>query len=378
MTKKVLLAPLLLFVSMVVALAQPFSKTVSSPNNRIQATVMLNEKGEASYKIKFQGKDAIGESRLGLQLRGHNLSTGLKRVGDGSSTEKENWKPVWGEVEEISNHYKGLQLHLISADGFRFSIVFRVYNDGVGFRYEFPKQEKDTQIVVLDELTGFQMTADHTAWWAPSDWDSNEHTYTQSKISAIDATKHLTDIEPFVQHITNVHAVQTPVTMQAESGFYMSIADAALVDYGAMHLALDRATRRFKTFIIPTADSTVKSINQLPFVTPWRAILLSPDAAGVLTNRLILNLNEPCKIKGDLSWIKPQKYVGIWWELHVGKSDWNYRGKDGKPTGRHGANTENVKRYIDFAAKNGFAGVLVEGWFEGWEDWFNVMRPGDF
>lgn len=378
MIKRLGFALLLLCTGIFSAIAQPFSKTVSSPNNDIQATVMLNDKGEASYKVRYKGKDVVGASRLGLQLRGHNLSTGLKRVGDGSSTEKENWKPVWGEVAEISNHYKGLQLHLISSDGLRFSIVFRAYNDGVGFRYEFPKQENDTQIVIQDELTEFQLTADHTAWWAPCDWDSNEHTYTQSKISAIDATKHLTDIEPFVQHITNVYAVQTPVTMQAENGYCMSIAEAALVDYGAMHLELDRATRRFKTFVIPTADSTIKSINQLPFVSPWRAILLSPDAAGILTNRLILNLNEPCKIKGDLSWIKPQKYVGIWWELHVGKSDWHYRGKDGKPTGRHGANTENVKRYIDFAAKNGFAGVLVEGWFEGWEDWFNVMRPEIF
>ncbi len=378
MTKRILFALLLLATSIASSLAQPFSKAVVSPNNRIQATLMLNEKGEASYKIRFQGKDVVGQSRLGLRLRGHDLTTGLKRIGDGTSSEKNTWKPVWGEVDKIKNEYKAITLKLVSADGLRFDLVFRVYDDGVGFRYEFPKKDKTSEIVVLDEISEFQMPADYTAWWAPSDWDSNEHTYTNSKISEIDATRHLTDIEPFVQHITNVHAVQTPVTMQGQSGFCMSIADAALMDYGAMHLELDRTTRTFKTFIIPTADSTVKSINKLPFHTPWRAVLLSPDAGGLLTNRLILNLNEPCKIKGDLSWIKPQKYVGIWWELHVGKSGWEYRSKDGKPTGKHGANTDNVKRYIDFAAKNGFPGVLVEGWFEGWEDWFNVMRPEIF
>lgn len=378
MTKKILL-PLLLLATMAgSALAQAYSKTITSPNKRIQLTVMLNEKGEASYKIKYQGKDAVGQSRLGLRLQGYDLSSGLKKVTDGSTSHNSTWKPVWGEVETITDQYNGLNLGLKSAEGLRFDVVFRVYDDGVGFRYAFPKSDKNKEITVLDELTEFQMTGDHTAWWAPCDWDSNEHTYTSSKISEIDATKHLTDIEPFVQHIVNVHAVQTPVTLQTKAGFCMSIADAALVDYGAMHLDVDRATKKFKAFIIPTADSTVKSVNQLPFNTPWRAILISPDAGGLLTNHLILNLNEPCKIKGDLSWIKPQKYVGVWWEMHVGKTGWNYRDKAGTPTGKHGANTENVKHYIDFAAKNGLGGVLVEGWFEGWEDWFNVMRPEIF
>lgn len=378
MTKRILLALFLLGTGFASALAQSFSKTINSPNNKIQLTLMLSDKGEPSYKVKFQGKEAIGASKLGLQLKGHDLSAGLKRVSDKTSSEKNAWKPVWGEEDEIKNEYNGLTLSLSDASGLRFDLVFRVYNDGVGFRYAFPKKGKTTEIVVLDEQTEFQMSGDHTTWWAPCDWDSNEHTYTQSKLSEIDATKYLADIEPFVQHIVNVHAVQTPVTMQAQSGFCMSIAEAGLTEYGAMHLDLDRATRKFKTFIIPTADSTVKAVNMTPFNTPWRAILLSPDAAGLLSNRLILNLNDPCKIKGDLSWIKPQKYVGIWWELHVGKTGWNYRDKDGNPTGKHGANTENVKRYIDFAAQNGFAGVLVEGWFEGWEDWFNVMRPEIF
>lgn len=360
------------------AVAQTFSKAVISPDNRIQATITLNEKGELSYNVRYQGKEVVGQSQLGLRLRGFDLTKGLKRTGDRTSSEKNLWKPVWGEVEEIQDHYKALTWMLVSAEGLRFHVVFRVSNDGVGFRYKFPKQDKTNKIIVLDELTSFQMTGDHDTWWAPSDWDSNEHTYTHGLLSKVDGTRHLTDIEPFNQHITNIHAVQTPVTMQMAGGACISIADAALVNYGAMHLELDRSKLLFKTFIIPTADSTVKSINSLPFNMPWRAILISPDAAGLLTNRLILNLNEPCKLKGDLSWIKPQKYVGIWWELHVGKSGWNYLDKAGNPTGRHGANTENVKHYIDFAAKNGFSGVLVEGWNEGWEDWFNVKRPDIF
>lgn len=358
--------------------AQAFSKTITSPDFRIQTTVQLSDQGEVSYNIGYQGKEIIGTSRLGLKLRDFDLSKGLKWVGDGTTAKQDGWMPVWGEVDMISNHYNGLVLKLRSAEGLRFDIVFRVYDDGVGFRYEFARKDLTSQITVLEELTEFQITGDHETWWAPSDWDSNEHTYTHSKISEIDATKYLTDIEPFNQRIFNVHAVQTPVTMRSESGVHFSIAEAALVDYGAMHLELDRTNQKFRTRIIPTTDSSVVSINTLPFSTPWRTVLISPDAGNLLTNRLILNLNEPCKVPGDLSWIKPQKYVGIWWELHVGKSGWNSRDANGKLTGKHGATTENVKRYIDFAAKNGFSGVLVEGWNEGWEQWFNVGRDEVF
>lgn len=378
MTKRILPALILLIGAFSPLLAQPYTKSVLSPDGRIEAILMLNAKGEASYKVKYLGKSLLAQSRLGLKLQGHDLSTGLKWVGSGNSTEREIWKPVWGEVDQITSHYNGLSLELIDPEGLRFNILFRVFNDGVGFRYEFPQQEGNKQITVLDESTEFQMGADFQAWWAPSDWDSNEHTYTHSKVSEIDATKYLTDIEPGVQHIVNVHAVQTPITMQAMDGYCLSIAEAALADYGALHLEQEPGTLRFKSFIIPTADPNIKSINTLPFSTPWRAILISPNPEGLLTNRLILNLNEPCKIEGDLSWIKPQKYVGIWWEMHIGKSGWNYLDKDGKPTGKHGANTANVKRYIDFAAANGFPGVLVEGWFEGWEDWVDVDRPDIF
>ncbi|MEO8137685.1 MAG: glycoside hydrolase family 97 N-terminal domain-containing protein, partial [Betaproteobacteria bacterium] len=364
--------------SLATLFAQPYNQSAVSPNGLIQGTLIFSEKGEASYKVRYQAKDIVGNSPLGLRLRDYDLSTGMTLVGHGTAKKKGTWKPVWGEVEEIAEEYNAISLELRGSKGIRMNIIMRVFNDGVGFRYEFPENENPNEIVVNQELTTFQMNGNHNAWWAPSDWDSNEHTYTNSKISAIDASKYLKDIEPFVQHIVDVNAVQTPVTLQAASGVCMSIAEAALTDYGALHLEVDRTMHRFTSKIIPTADPAVISVNKVPFNTPWRAILISPNAAGLLTNHLILNLNEPCKIEGDLSWIKPMKYVGVWWEMHNGKSGWNYHEKDGSVSTRHGANTANVKRYIDFAAKNGFSGVLVEGWNEGWDDWFNVNRPEVF
>ncbi len=379
MIKRLLSLLTTLLLTLQIGLAQSFIKSVSSPNAQIQITLKFYDQGEISYDVRYQGKEIIGNSRLGLRLQGHDLSTGMTKIGDGADHKKGSWKPVWGEVAEIEEEYNGIKFELKAATGQRMNIVFRAYNDGVAFRYELIELRKAEQVAVLEEISEFLMKEDMTTWWAPSDWDSNEHTYTHSKISAIDATKYLTDIEPFVQHIVNVKAVQTPVTMQAASGVCLSIAEAALIDYGALHLDLDStAALKFQAHVIPSANPAVISVNQLPFNTPWRAILISPGAAGLLTNHLILNLNEPCKIEGDLSWIKPQKYVGIWWEMHNGKSGWNYHEKDGSISTRHGANTANAKHYIDFAAKNGFSGVLIEGWNEGWDDWFNVARAEIF
>ncbi|MEY3193951.1 MAG: hypothetical protein RIQ78_47 [Bacteroidota bacterium] len=358
--------------------AQVFSKTIPSPNGLVTATVVLNGQGEAQYQVHYQGKVVVNTSALGLQLLGHDLTQKLTLVGQHTSTQKGVWKPVWGEVSEIQEHYNAISLELKDAQNLRINIVFRVFDDGVGFRYEFPQNQSTTDITVLQENTTFQLNDDLQTWWAPSDWDSNEHTYLHTKLSAIDATHYLTDIEPFNQHIVDVTAVQTPVTMQSASGACFTIAEAALTDYGAMHLDVEGASHRLSARVIPGANPTIVSTNTLPFHTPWRCILTSPSPAGLLTNRLILNLNEPCKIEGDLSWIKPQKYVGIWWEMHNGKSGWNYREKDGTLSNRHGATTQNTKKYIDFAAKYGFQGVLVEGWNEGWDDWFNVNRPDVF
>lgn len=359
--------------------AQTAQKSASSPNGLIQGTLTLTAKGEPAYQVRYKGTEVVAASKLGLQVRGHDLTQNLSLIGTGTSSQKGVWRPVWGEVDEIVDHYNAVHLELKDATGFRINVVLRVYDDGVGFRYELPKGDGTTQIEVLQERTEFQLKEDYLAWWAPSDWDSNEHTYKNTPVSQIDATSYLGDIEPFNQKIPNVYAVQTPVTMQAKAGYCLAIAEAGLMDYGALHLEVDRDNKLLKSHIIASPDPKVISKNKLPFNTPWRAILLSNNPAGLLTNRLILNLNEPNKIEGDLSWIKPQKYVGIWWEMHVGKSGWNYFDKAaGKPSPNHGATTENVKKHIDFASKHGFGGVLVEGWNEGWEDWFNVNRPEIF
>ncbi|MCB0526031.1 MAG: glycoside hydrolase family 97 N-terminal domain-containing protein, partial [Saprospiraceae bacterium] len=315
-----------LLISSNALLAQVFSEVVKSPDGKVQATVTFDKKrGNASYKVRYKGKEIIKESKLGLKVRGEYLYTGMVMLGSHTATQKGTWKPVWGETEEIEEHYNELTLELKDALKLKMNIVFRVFNDGVGFRYEFPDTKQVGLISVLQDATVFNMAEDFETWWAPSDWDSNEHTYSHTKISEIDATKYLSDIEPFNQHIVDVKAVQTPVTMQSGSGVCVSIAEAALADFGALHLKADSSGHNFTAFVIPGINPEIATVNGLPFKMPWRAILLSPDAAGLLTNHLILNLNEPCKIKGDLSWIKPQKYVGIWWELHIGKSGWNYR-----------------------------------------------------
>ncbi|MBL7825693.1 MAG: glycoside hydrolase family 97 protein [Saprospiraceae bacterium] len=359
--------------------AQAVTQQAQSPNGAIQGSLVLTEKGEPGFKVRYKGVEIIPFSKLGMALQGHDLSKNLTLIGKGTASQKGVWRPVWGEVDEITDHYNAIQLELKSKSGIRMNVVMRVYDEGIGFRYEFPSDENPPQIMIEKELTEFQLTEDYKVWWAPSDWDSNEHTYKNTPLTQIDATSYLGDIEPFNQRIFNVHAVQTPVTMQSATGYCMAIAEAGLIDYGALHLELDRDAKRFSARIIPTTDANVISKNKTPFHTPWRAVLINSSAAGLLTNRLILNLNEPCKIEGDLSWIKPQKYVGIWWEMHVGKSGWNYRDLAAKKLStNHGATTENVKKHIDFAAKHGFGGVLVEGWNEGWDEWFNVNKPEVF
>ena len=362
------------------AFAQQNVANIQSPNKKITLDVEITPDGTPAYSVSYLTEKVVALSHLGLVCRGLDFSKNMSFDTSYTTAFDQTWKPVWGEEAEIRDQHNALVTVWKNQNGRTFQIRFKVFDQGVAFRYEM---QGNGEIVVLDEKTTFSMSGDHTTWWAPSDWDSNEHTYSQTPLSKIDAAKHLSDIEPFNQYIPNVFAVQTPVTMKAANGIHLSIAEAALVDYGALHLNIDRKNLRFRAFVVPTADSTVKSVNKLPFNTPWRAILISPDAAGLLLNRMVLNLNEPCKIEGDLSWIKPQKYVGIWWEMHVGKGSWDYYDqKDGiistKPHGKHSAHTANVKRYIDFASKYGFDGVLVEGWNEGWEEWFNKMKPEVF
>ncbi|MBK6931466.1 MAG: glycoside hydrolase family 97 protein [Saprospirales bacterium] len=364
--------------------AQRTLRTLYSPGKQTMIAVGLNKSGEIFYQIIYRNRVAVDWSRLGFETRSFDLREGFKLLGAAELPHDETWKPVWGEVAQIRNRYNELEYSLADEAGRRMTIRFRAYDEGAGFRYEFPKQDGLSAMTVTDELTEFQMTGDHTAWWIPGDYDSNEHVYTTCPISKIDCTHYNKEYAIATQHIVRMKNVQTPIAMRMADGTHIALAEAALVDFGALHLETDVEKLKFKAFLIASADSTVKSVNTLPFHTPWRTVLLSPDAAGILESKLILNLNEPCKIE-DVSWIKPQKYVGVWWEMHVGLATWDYEatadmmaatGREVK--GKHGANTENVKRYIDFAAKYGFDGVLVEGWNTGWKDWFGKWKDEVF
>ena len=357
--------------------------SVVSPDKSMRATVSIDKNGTPVYTLTRNGSKIVGASKLGLVCKDVDFSKNMSWVSTRTSPHDDTWKPVWGEESEIRDQHNELIYEMETPAGQRIQVHFKLFNEGLGFRYEIPGATGQQEITVLKEHTEFKMTGDHTAWWAPSDWDSNEHTYTKSKLSALDATHYQNEIEPFNQRIPNKYAVQTPMTMRAADGTHIVIAEAAQMDFGALHLQLDPKTQLFTSFIIPSPDTAVISVNKLPFHTPWRVILVNSSAATLLKNRVILNLNDPCKIEGDLSWIKPQKYVGIWWEMHVGKGSWDYTedpdlNSARKPHGRHSATTANTKKYIDFASKYGFDGVLVEGWNEGWEDWFDQRKEDVF
>lgn len=367
-----------------VSYAQNGLRSLYSPDKSVKIVVGLTPKtGEPFYTASYYGKP-VSNGKLGFKAVDADFSQNFIWKQTTTASSDQVWKPVWGEVASIRDNYKELTMQLENSSG-KMNIRFRAYNNGVGFRYEFPDQPRK-ELVVTDEVTQFTMTGDHTAWWIPGDYDSNEHVYTTSKISAIDNTPYEKEKSISTKHIVDQYAVQTPITMRAANGTHISIVEAGLVDFAAMHLMADPKELSFKANLIPSAVPTIKSVNKIPLKSPWRAILLSRDAAGILNSKLILNLNEPCKIEGDLSWIKPQKYVGIWWEMHVNKSTWDYAGSqsalsfqgDLKPSGKHGATTENTKKYIDFASRHGFDGVLVEGWNVGWENWFGHWKDEVF
>lgn len=367
------------------AFTQSSMRSIASPDKQIIIALNLNKAGEPFYRVTYNKKAVIEWSRMGFTTKEHNLKSGFKFSRSKNSSHDETWKTVWGEVAQIRDHYNELAYSVISESGVPMTIRIRAYNEGFGFRYEFESKDNlHPKLTFTDELTEFQMTANHTAWWIPGDYDSNEHVYTTCKISEIDCAQYNREHAISTQHIVKMKNTQTPITMRTGDGTHLSIAEAALADFGALHLEVDNKTLKFKAFLIPSADSTVKSINILPFRTPWRAVLINKDAAGILESKLILNLNEPCKIK-DVSWIKPQKYVGVWWEMHVGLATWDYEASQdmmaatGRTVkGKHGATTENVLKYVDFAAKYGFDGVLVEGWNTGWKDWFGKWKDEVF
>jgi alpha-glucosidase len=358
----------------------------SSPDGSVILSFSLKNDGTPSYKVTYKNKPVINESTLGFTLKkAEPLTNNFKVVDTKKSTFRETWKPVWGEESEILNHYNELLVSLEQNNTKRkMNIRFRVYNEGVGFRYEFPSQKELTYFVVEEELSQFAMTGDHTAWWIPGDYDTQEYDYMESKLSEIRGLMKEAVTENVSQFAFSPTGVQTSLMMKTKDGLYINLHEAALVDYSLMNLNLDDKTFTFQSWLTPDAQGA-KGYLMAPCHSPWRTIMVSDDARKILASRLILNLNEPCAI-ADTSWIKPVKYVGVWWEMITGKSSWSYTNDlptidlntvdytKTKPNGTHGATNENVRKYIDFAAKHGFDQVLVEGWNTGWEDWFGHKK----
>lgn len=391
----------LLFCS-VMAMAQGSPKdnsdkweTAASPNGKVVVRFGIDN-GRPYYTVQYGTKDIIKKSFLGLELaKSKHASKGMEETNlmDGfeltqtiKTSHDDTWKPVWGETDEIRNHYNEMAVSLWQAKSNRnIKIRFRIYDDGVGFRYEFPQQKDLNYFVIKEEHTQFAMAGDHKAWWIPGDYDTQEQETQESRLSEIRSRFH--DAVNWGNSSVAVFSetgVQTALQMKSNDGLYINIHEAACINYPTMHLNLDDKNMVFESWLTPDATG-LKGYMQTPCNTPWRTILVSDDARDMLSSHLILNLNEPCKIK-DTSWIHPTKYVGVWWEMIVGKSSWNYTDEfpsvqlgitdynKAKPNGKHGATTANVKKYIDFAAENGIDQVLVEGWNIGWEDWFGHSK----
>ncbi len=360
--------------------------TQTSPDGNVKVAFGLSDSGKPFYKVWYKNQEVIKQSFLGLELKNTtNLISDFKLVKEEKSTFDQTWKTVWGEESEIRNHYNELLVSLHQSTSDRvMNIRFRVYDDGVGFRYEFPLQKHLTYFTVVEEWTEFAMTGDHTAWWIAGDYDTQEYDYTESRLSKIRTLSKTAIADNASQTPFSATGVQTSLMMKTDNGLYINIHEAALVDYSCMHLELNDTNLVFQSHLTPDARGD-KAHLQAPCHTPWRTVMVSDDARKILASRLILNLNEPCAYE-DTSWIKPVKYVGVWWEMISGKASWAYTdelpsiqlGKVDytklKPNGKHAANNENVRKYIDFAAQHGFDQVLVEGWNVGWEDWFGHMK----
>jgi len=364
------------------------SRSLSASMNKVHLEFTLDNEGRPEYSVEYGGKVIIKSSAMGFTLA--NDSAFYKHfvmLSSEASSSDETWKPVWGEVSTIRDHYNQLTVHLKQKNSpYRLmNIVFRVFGDGVGFRYEFPRQPNLKYFIVSNELTSFSLAGDHKTFWIPGDYDTNEYPYTTSKISEID-NRHMVESSTAiaVRVAPDPYAVQTPLMMKTTDGLYINIHEAALVDFPAMQLHVDNSVYKLTASLVPDAVGN-KAYVHAPFKTPWRTIIVSDKATDILASKLILNLNEPSKVK-DPSFIKPMKFVGVWWEMQTGKGTWNYSNDADTldanghliPNGTHSANTANVKRYIDFAAANGIPGVLVEGWNTGWEDWFGNWKEHVF
>lgn len=354
-----------------------------SPNGNFKMKFTLESDGTPTYQLFLKDKEVIKKSKLGLELQKDNKSllNDFTVLDSKPTTFNETWKPVWGEETSINNHYNELAITLKQNQTDRQIIIrFRLFDDGLGFRYEFPSQKNLTYFVLKEERTEFAMTGDHTAFWIPGDYDTQEYDYTESKLSQIRGLFKKAVTDNASQKQFSDTGVQTSLMMKTADGLYINIHEAALINYSCMHLNLDDKNFVFQSHLTPDAKGN-KGHLQAPGVSPWRTIIVSSDARDILASRMTLNLNEPSKIK-DTSWIKPVKYVGVWWEMITGKSSWAYTDEvpsvqlgitdfsKAKPNGKHAANTKHVKEYIDFATLHGFDGVLVEGWNQGWEDWF--------
>lgn len=362
------------------------AESITSPNGQLQLNFSVNSQGEPVYELFYKGKAVIKPSKLGLELKNDpGLMNGFTLADTQTSTFDETWEPVWGEVKQIRNYYNEMAVTLDQKAQDRNIIIrFRLFDDGLGFRYEFPLQKNLNYFVIKEERTQFAMTGDHKAFWIPGDYDTQEYDFTESKLSEIRGLMKSAITGNASQTQFSPTGVQTSLQMKTADGLYINLHEAALVDYSCMHLNLDDKNLIFESWLTPDAVGD-KGYMQAPCKSPWRTVIVSDDARDILASKLTLNLNEPCAYE-DVSWIKPVKYVGVWWEMIAGKSTWAYTDdlpsvklgetdySKTKPNGRHGANNENVKRYIDFAAAHGFDQVLVEGWNEGWEDWFGHSK----
>ena len=358
-------------------------EALSSPSGNIRLTFGLDKAGQPVYSVVFDDEEIIRPSTLGFEVvDGPRIAEGF-RIDNVSRTSSDSyWTPVWGENDSIRDHYNAMTVAMTNGEGIKMDVEFRVFDDGAAFRYIFPEQDTKT-IRIKEELTQMAMGGDYTAWWIPGDYDTQEYEYNKSKLSEIRSFSDGDKMGNVAQTAFSPTGVQTSLMLKTPSGKYLNLHEAALVDYPAMHLNLDDSTMVFTSWLTPGRDEA-KATVATPFRAPWRVIMASDKATGILASDIIYNLNDPCALE-DVSWIHPTKYMGVWWEMITGKSQWSYTNAENfdlatfdyskaKPHGQHGANNANVKRYIDFAADNGFDQLLIEGWNIGWEDWFGKEK----
>lgn len=357
------------------------AQTITSPDKNFVLNFSLNAEGSPTYALIYKNTEVIKPSVLGLETTKNRLKDYFEITSKSTSTFNETWKPVLGEYSHINNHYNELKIELQQKTSLiKLNLIFRLYNEGLAFRYEIPTQETINYFELTDEFSAFNLTSNHSSFWIPGDYDSNEYVYNQTKLSEINTEKIDLNNGVGIKNIGGKYVVQSPFLMHTEQKIYINIFEAAVNNYPVMHLEVNPTTYSVASHLVPNAVGS-KAFLKTPFQSPWRTVIVNDDARKIVeANKMILNLNEPCKLN-DTSWIKPTKYVGIWWEMHVGKTNWDfYKKENGKliPHHKHGASTENAKKYINFAKKHQFDAVLIEGWNVGWEDWYGNWKEDVF